>query len=311
MIPLKFRPDFPEVIDSSMLSAMKACQTKCLYSYFMHYKTIYSSEHLVAGKAFAAGLEVARDWFYLKARPAAECIAEGWAECVKEYGDFEPPAGSPKTWERMAGALEYYFEAYPLGADGAKPYAFPGGKHGIEFSFVEPLPVNHPVTGQPLLLSGRADMVANAFGGLFLYDEKTTSQLGKKWLDQWDHRSQFTAYCWGLRAHGIHPTGCVVRGVAIRKEGYDTMQAVTYRADWEVERWLKETCRVLERMKKSWLANDFEHNLDGACNEYGGCSFSRPCKSMDPLKWLDQEFVRRSWDPVQRIEVNLPRLELP
>jgi len=302
------RHPFPEVIDSTMLSHMKACQAKCAFSDFLYYKSRFSSVHLVAGRAFASGLEAGRRAFYIEGKPAGEAIALGWEECVRDYGYFAPDAESPKSWERMAGALEYYFEAYPLGADGAKPHVFRKDTHGIEFSFVEPLPVTHPETGLPLLLSGRADMVADAFGGLFLYDEKTTGQLGKKWIEQWDHRSQFTAYCWGLRAHGIKPTGIVVRGVAIRKEGYDTMQAITYRADWEVERWLRMTCRVLELMKASWLLGEYEYNLDGACNEYGGCGFSRPCKSPDPIKWLENDFVRRQWDPVTRVERDLPKL---
>lgn len=298
------RPPFPEVIDSTMLGHIKACETKALYGDFLHWKSRQSSVHLVAGKAFASGIEAGRRLFYIEGRPVAEAIAAGWETCVAEYAGFEPEAASPKSWDRIAGALEYYFEAYPLGADGAKPHLF-GETHGIEFSFVEPLPVLHPVTGQPLLLSGRLDMLADAFGGLFIYDEKTTSQLGPKWLHQWDHRSQFTAYCWGIRKHGYQPTGCVVRGVAIRKDGYDTMQAITYRAGWEVDRWLHETVRVLERMKASWLANDFAHSLDDACNAYGGCAYSRACKSKDPQRWLEADLVRIRWDPVERVEVRL------
>jgi hypothetical protein len=301
---------FPEVVNSSLLAQLKSCQTKAQFGSLLHFQSRNSSEHLVAGKAFASGLEAGRKLFYVEGRPAAEAIAAGWEECVREYGRFDPPEDSPKSWSRTAGALEYYFEAYPLGADGAKPHVFGSGTHGIEFSFVEPLPVAHPTTGQPILFSGRLDMVADAFGGVFAYDEKTTGQLGAKWIHQWEHRSQFTSYCWGMRQAGLRATGCVVRGVAIRKEGYDTLQAITYRAEWEVERWLRETVWVLEDWIAAWKRNEFRHNLDDGCNAYGGCMFTRACKSRDPGRWLEADFVRRAWDPVKRIETDLPSLGL-
>ncbi len=273
--------------------------------YFEHWKPGEQSVHLVAGKAFAAGLEVAREWFYVKGADAETAIAWGLQALFLEYGDFTAPEDSPKGPLRMAGALEFYFSQYPLGADGAKPHVFPGAKHGIEFSFAEPLAVRHPETGDPLLYAGRADMVADAFGGLFLYDEKTASQLGNSWLKQWDHRSQFTSYCWGLRGSGFNPTGIVVRGVSILKDSYGTAQVLTYRAAWEVDRWLFQVNRDLIRMIEMWKSGYWDYNLDHACTEYGGCPLVRVCKSPDPEKWLGIYFHRRKWDPVTRTETLL------
>jgi hypothetical protein len=272
--------------------------------YFQHWKPAAESVHLVAGRAFAAGLEAARRAFYIEHLPPEEAIALGLGALWKEYGNWDPPEDEAKTAARMAGALEFYFHSYPLGADGAIPRLF-GDRHGIEFSFIEPLPINHPETGDPILYSGRADMVAEAFGGLFLYDEKTTSRLGPSWLTQWEHRSQFTSYCWGLRGHGIHPTGVVVRGVSILKEKYGTEQVPTYRADWEVDRWLAQTVRDLRRMIECWKEGYWDYNLDTACSEYGGCPLIRICKSPDPERWLPMYFHKRVWDPVTRTETAL------
>lgn len=299
------RPPFPSVVDSTLLGQFRSCPQKCFRMYFEHWKPGEQSVHLVAGKAFAAGLEVAREAFYVHGVDAETSIAMGLGALWLEYGDFEQPEDSPKGPLRMAGALEYYFFQYPLGADGAKPHVFPGAKHGIEFSFAEPLSVRHPETGDPLLYAGRADMVADAFGGLFLYDEKTASQLGASWLKQWDHRSQFTSYCWGLRGSGFSPTGIVVRGVSILKDSYGTAQVLTYRAAWEVDRWLFQTNRDLLRMIEMWKSGYWDYNLDHACTEYGGCPLVRVCKSPDPEKWLQIYFHRRKWDPVTRTETLL------
>jgi hypothetical protein len=303
------RPPFPSVIDSSLVAAFRSCPQKAFQGYFNHWKPGEESVHLVAGKAFAAGLEVARRAFYVEGDTEENAIALGLGELWREYGTFTEPADSPKGPIRMAGALIYYFDSYPLGKDGAKPHIFPGSSHGIEFSFAQPFPVRHPETGDPLLYCGRADMAADAFGGVFLYDEKTTSQLGASWLKQWDHRSQFTSYCWGFQEHGYRPTGVVVRGVAILKDSYNTEQVITSRADWEVARWLEQTRRDVERMVEAWRSGYWDWNLDHACNEYGGCAFRTPCKSPNPDKWLEIYFKKRVWDPVQRTEKLLTRQE--
>jgi hypothetical protein len=297
------RPPFPSVVDSTMLSAFRACPTKFFRQYMEHWKPGAESVHLIAGGAFAEGIELARRAFYVEGRPPAEAHADGLQALWRKYGHFETE-DSPKSATRMAGALEFYFERYPLGADGATPHRF-GTSHGIEFSFAEPLEVLHPESGDPILYSGRADMVADALGGLFLYDEKTTSQLGASWVKKWDHRSQFTAYCWGLRGHGIKPTGIVVRGISILKDSYDTQQAVTYRSDWELDRWLGQTQRDVRRMIDQWQRGEWDVNLDDSCLAYGGCSLTRICKSPDPEKWLPLYFHKRRWDPLTRTETKI------
>ena len=296
------RPPFPEVWDSTMLSTGRACPRKLELMYVEHWKPAAESVHLVAGKAFATGLEAARRSFYVDGKPADEAQAIGLGACLREYGYFECPEDEPKSALRTAGALEYYFSQYPLGADGATPHFF-GPNHGIEFSFAEPLPVLHPETGEPLTFAGRADMAADSMGGLYLYDEKTTRQLGATWARQWELRSQFTAYCWGFPSFGLRPAGMIVRGIAIRKEGYDTQQAITYRPDWQIDRWLAQTCRDLERFKQMWTEGYWDYNLDHSCNEYGGCPFSqRICVSEDPTPWLNHYFHRKVWNPLRREE---------
>lgn len=295
------RPPFPKVFDSTTVSVIRACQQRAAWQYLEHWKPQTESVHLVAGKAFATGLEAARNLFYRDGRPADEAVCAGLTALVKAYGTFEPAEDSPKSWTRMAGALEYYFSVFPLGGDRATPRFF-GDRHGIEFSFAIPLPVLHPETGEPLLFAGRADMVADSFNGLMLYDEKTTTQLGPHWGKQWEMRSQFTAYSYALLEHGINPTGIVVRGIAIRKDGFDNKQHITYRADWERERWLRQTVKDIERFKTAWETGEYDYNLDHSCQEYGGCLFLRPCKSKEPNEWLKLEYTKRVWNPLTREE---------
>lgn len=299
------KPPFPIVLDSTTMAAFKSCPQKAFLEYIQHWKPQGQSVHLHAGGAYAHGLERARTAFYVEGRPHEECVAIGVQALLQFYGDFECPPDSAKSAERTAGALEYYFSAYPMDTDSAVPMTLPGGKRGIEFSFLEPLDLAHPTTGDPLLYSGRMDMMVD-FEGMHLgEDDKTASQLGASWPRQWDLRSQFTGYVWGAARAGIRLDGFLVRGVSILKTKYDTLQAITYRPDWQIERWYTQLLRDAKRMIAAWEEGYFDWNLDHACSEYGGCPFRNVCQMREPEQLLLQQFQRRKWDPVKRTETVL------
>lgn len=300
------RPPFPAVLDNSALSAFRSCPRKFELEYLQNWKPKAQSVHLHAGGAFARGLEVAREAFFVRGEGSEAAIAEGLLALWVFYGDFECPEDSPKSAERMGQALVYYFDAWELQHDTAVPSTFPSGRRGIEFSFLEPLDLTHPTTGEPLLYSGRFDMVVDYAGGRFGEDDKTTGQLGATWPNQWDMRAQFSGYCWGAKQVGFPIDGMLVRGVAIRKTGYDHVQTVTYRPQWMIDRWYEQTLRDIKRMIGAWEAGQFDYNLDESCNAFGGCIFKMPCLSFEPESWLKTGFERRRWDPVRRIEEVLP-----
>lgn len=300
------RPPFPSVIDSSMIATFRSCPRKFELEYLYHFKPRTESVHLHAGKAFARGLEVARQAFYEEGADPETAIAQGVGALLLAYGNFECPEDSAKSATRMAGALEYYFFAWPLQDEQMPPATLPGsGKRAIEFSFLEPLESDHPESGDPLMYSGRFDQIVDYAGGLYGEDDKTTSQLGASWPKQWDLRSQFTGYTWGARRGGMPLSGFVVRGVSILKSKYDSAMAITYRPDWMVERWYLQVLRDIERMKTMWASGLFDYNLDHACAEYGGCGFRKVCMSQEPGPWLKQDFEQRRWDPVTREETLL------
>ena len=303
------RPMFPHTIDSTILSSFRSCRRKFELQYVHHWKSQEPSVHLVAGGAFASGIEAARNAFYVEGKSADEAEAAGLIALVKHYGDFQCPADSAKSLERMSGALEFYFSHYPLGADGADPITLPSGRRGIEFSFAEPLAVNHPVTGNPILYTGRSDMIAERAGGIYVYDEKTTSALGASWPKQWEMRSQFTGYIWAAAQQGIKVDGAIVRGIAILKTMYNHLECPTYRTRYEVDRWYDQTIRDVHQMIQCWQEGYWDYNLDGACTEYGGCSFQKICKASDPDSFLPVYFSQKVWDPLARRELSVAEHE--
>lgn len=298
------RPPFPSVWDSTMIAALRSCPRKFAYEFVEHWKPKGLSVHLHAGASYAAGLEAARRAFYVEGKPEADAVALGVNTIFEHYGDFECPSDSAKSAIRTAGALEFYFTAYPLSSDSAKPILV-GDRHGIEFSFAVPLEFAHPTSGDPLIYSGRADMVVEFAGSRYILDDKTTSSLGASWSRQWDLRSQFTGYCWAAAEHGIEVAGTIIRGVSILKTKYDTAQAITYRPKWQRDRWLAQVYRDLDNALTMWESGVWDYNLDHACAEYGGCPFVQCCTSEDPTPWLEGYFERRKWDPLTRTETLL------
>lgn len=302
------RPPFPTVFDSSSIAAFRSCPQKFLLEYVEHWKPGLQSVHLVAGGAYAAGLEAGRTAFHTLNWPEADAEAVALKKCMEFYGDFQCPPDSAKSLERTMGALEFYFSRYPLSSDQAQPITLASGKRGIELSFSEPIDLDdpemrHPETGDPLLYVGRADQVVEFQKMILGEDDKTTSQLGATWPRQWDLRSQFTGYSWGFRKMDIDIKGWLIRGVSILKTKYDTMEAITYRPEWQIDRWHAQLKRDILRAKEMWASGAFDFNLDHACAEYGGCAFRQACMMKDPTPLLEQQFSRRRWDPVRRIEI--------
>lgn len=333
--PVSSEPWFPSVFDSSMLSAWKSCPALFRLGYLNHWKPKGDSVHLVAGKAFAKGLEVARRAFYtgqteewrplVRVQPtdpkglwmpipapqgdAETAVALGLKALLAEYGDFECPEDSAKSPSRMCGAFEFYFENYPLHEGELSPIRLAGGRRAIEYSFAHPLihPITkdvilHPLSGDPILLCGRMDAILDHAGAPMICDEKTTSQLGPTWSRQWDLRGQFMGYSWGCREAGVKVAGAVIRGVSILKTKYETQQAIIFHPEWVIDRWYLETCETIIDIIRAFLDGRFKHNFGDSCSSYGGCGFRLVCSSQDESPWLDTYFERREWNPLLRTE---------
>lgn len=287
-----------------MLSTLRSCKQKFALEYLQNWKPRTTSQHLHAGGCFASALEATRRAFWQSSLPPPEALRVGLKTLMEEWGDYQPPPDSAKTLDRMCGALEFYFDQWPLEFDPAKPAKI-GDKLGLEFSFAYPLPILHPVSREPLIYCGRADQVVEFAGGLYIEDDKTASQLGPSWSQQWDLRSQFTGYCWAARQSGILADGVLVRGVSILKTRYGNAESITYRPEWQVQRWLDQTARDISGAIRCWEEGYWDWALDHACAEYGGCSFRQICMIQDPQPFLELNFQRRYWNPLTREETIL------
>ncbi len=292
--------DFPRVVSSTSLATLKLCQRKWNWSIIHGYSPKSSlSVDLHAGKCWASALEVTRNAYYRDGLLPDEAISLGLIKLNSEYGDFECPAKSPKSASRLSDAFIYYFTAFHLETDAVRPYLGSLGPM-VEFSFTLPLPVLHPTTNEPILYSGRADMIGEFANGLYIFDDKTTTSLGNSWASKWNLRSQFSSYCWAAREYGIPVTGAIVRGISILKTTFDHAQVITQRPPYLVDEWLQSTTYHLNQAIDSWRKDYFPPNFDDACTSYGVCPFETPCSAPSPTPWLESMFHIRHWNPITR-----------
>lgn len=292
--------DFPEVIDNTAREAF-TCPEKFRRQVIQKLAIRNRSTDLHFGGAFALGLETMRRAFYEEGLSETQAFAQGVEAAVIEFGPYEPPERHIKTCDRLILALYDYVQRYPLATDYIQPIEMSPGRRGIEFTFAIPIPdTQHPQTGNPILYAGRFDMIGTYQGTRWGLDDKTTSQLGKRWNDSWNLSSQLTGYVWAAGESGLPLAGMIMRGQSILTSGSEFAEAIEYRPQWQQERWLEQLKRDIARMIESWETDRYDKNLGPVCNLYSGCPYKRLCRSQNPQPWIDTEYANHYWNPLNK-----------
>jgi hypothetical protein len=300
------RPPFPAAIDNTMRAAFRACPRKMMLAYLHGYTNPSPRIHLIAGGAFARGMEVTRKAYYDQGLSEDESIALGYValheEFVKEgYTEDDEFLYKNKAPNRMGGALINYFQEYPLDRDEIRPAKMANGKHAIEFNFGIPLPIAHPETGLPIIYCGRFDMLGQKDNMLFVVDEKTTGSLGEYWFKRYELSAQFTGYCWAARQHDFPVVGALIRGIGILKGQIKHATVPLMRPDWMIDEWYAQLINDIRDMIEYWKADNWPADYADSCGSYGGCQFTPVCgispQGRDSM--LGIQYVIRSWEPLR------------
>lgn len=300
---------FPTVIDSTIRSEYVTCPTKFYWSFSRQLGPRGGSVDLIAGGAFAKGLEVTRKSVWKDGKSFSTALSEGMAAAIGEWGAFIcPDHKQQKNIDRVVQALEFYFQRWPIDHDPIKPYFWSPGNPAVEFTFAIPLPITHPVSGEPLIYAGRNDLVGVYNDQLFIVDEKTASQLGPTWGQKWNLRSQFTGYVWAGRTTGLPIAGAIIRGISFLKNSFGAAESIQFRPTWQVDRWYEQLLVDIEDMKRDWLSGKWNQALADACESYSGCPFMRLCESQDPEGWIG-EYATRIWNPLSKYPTGKPKEE--
>lgn len=304
---------FPRVIDSTMRSAFVSCPQKFYWEFLRAQRPARPNIHLHFGGCFATGIEHTRRAFYAKGADAETARAAGTRALLTAWSDFpvEDGASPLKTLEACVGALDTYFDHWPLDWSGFVPTVLADGSLGVELRLWAESGVTHP-DGGPVYWAGRFDALLEDRGGefnapgqalpgaypLYIDDEKTTTRLGPKWGEQFRLRGQFLGYTWLVQQLGLTVHGVLVRGCAPKKTGPDFVEVQLSHQQWQINRWVAQMRRDVERMIDAWRNGVWDWNYGDSCNAYGGCPYLMLCESPTPEDWVASNFVHKPWNPL-------------
>lgn len=304
------RGQFPTCVDNSMRKSLVRCQK---LAYWKHERGLQLADganiHLVAGRAFAAGLHRARVAFHDEHADAFESLREGLKSLAATYNYTGPmPAYCYKTLERMEAALAFYLEKWPLASDMFQPIRLNNGKLALELAHVIELSVRHPITEQPLCHVMNFDMLAlDPMDRLWVIDEKTTSKMGDAWSMQWTLDSQLSAYCYAARDIAVQQgwnhevAGALIRGIAIHKSDFAGMECLEPRQQWEIDRWYEQMNRDMYSWTQASRYGTHAQILDHACALYNApCEYAKLCKAHDPERLIENNYIVKHYDPLNR-----------
>jgi hypothetical protein len=282
------------------------------------------SIHLHFGACLAKALEVTRR-AYCAGHPQSAAVVDGATALMSEWGtfDFTPRTRTEanKTLENCLLALTDYFKEWPLATDPIQIHVHDGAPC-VEFSGAAPIPgALHPTIvddeGQPtpILYAGRFDMIGDMGKAVIGLDDKTTSQLGDNWREQWKLRGQFSGYTWLANKYQLPIKAFAIRGIQILTNSTKREMALTPRPKWMVEQWLAQLCRDVNRMLECWdmyqiyhaldtenqlIPHAFDQNFDSGCFSYmRPCEYMDLCTSEHPERW-EGNYTVKHWNPLAR-----------
>lgn len=313
--------ELPTFVDSTMLTCARGCLQKFYNEFVLGLRPARVSIDLHAGGVFASTIEAVHRLVWEQELPFPEALIRAHGVFLREWGDFPTEEKDLKNPSRMWDCVEEYFRVFPPAMDHCKPFMMEGTVTS-EFSFAIPLEPaieranwtsgttawpRHPVTGEPFLYSGRADMLGSYKNRIAIRDEKTASKLDSNWSEKWDLRAQFMGYCWAAQQGGLDCDTVIVRGVIPYKaQRPKIVEAIKFFPRWQIDRWVSTTRATLWRIVDAWHNDDWEFNLGDTCTQYGNCPFMPLCTIPDEQRenWRSTYTVRR-WNPLNRNPLDL------
>jgi hypothetical protein len=295
---------FPAHLDDTMISQFRSCPASWYYRYHRNLRSLGdASIDLIAGGAYATGLETARKLFYSPTPPPLdEVLHETRLAVLRRWGDSPLFEDKPKNLANVLLAVEDYFKHWGIATDPIQPVMW--DKDGVkipavEFSFALPLPIYHPEDSAPIYYTGKLDLIGQRNGQIWLVDDKTCSGFGPSWINAWSVRSQFTGYAWAARESGFPAAGVCIRGCAFTANNNNFLETFTPRPNWMIDKWYEELQITITAMIQAWERGQFPQAANSACNSYNRpCDYTLLCTSRDPEVFIPNNYKEFIWNPL-------------
>ncbi len=157
---------------------------------------------------------------------------------------------------------------------------------------------------EPLEYGGIFDGLVEWNGNIYVFEHKTTTQLGKTFFRQFRPNNQITGYIWGAqKMTGHRVAGAIINAVGMYKASPTKFERqVTNRTDEEIAEWLisvRNTAQMIRNcsVEESWP------RFTGSCTMYGLCEFHSVCVlpgAKEREKLLEQDYQIDKWEHEDR-----------
>jgi hypothetical protein len=305
------KPPLPAIIDATMLTSFRDCEVQFFRSHVLKCSPREPRVPLIAGSAFAAGLEAYRRAYYHDGYSKESSFDIAILSTIDDWGDNDPfPQGrhSSRSLDRVLTGIRNYFEVYPPESDLFQPHLrADNNAPTFEFNFVVPLdpargfPV-HPSSGEPFMWAGRSDGLGSFRRLPVFSDEKSTESLGATWSDKWLLRNQFLSYAWCYREMGLPYRSALVRGIGLLKTKITHAEALIQYPDHVINLWERNAIFSLDQMVQMWEADQWPARIGNSCTSFGNCQFMDVCLShpQNTNNILSTGYMYRNWDPASQ-----------
>lgn len=302
--------------DSTSLGLLKTCPRKYYLAMIEGWEPKGKAIALDFGIWYHQGLEhyhkfKARGMDHEAAlRHVVHCLLE-LSGTLDENFQFVPwePSDTKRNRFTLVRAVVWYLEEFGEG-DAAETVHGKDGKPMVELSFRFETHYNTPEmnehaenAGNPYLLCGHFDRIAEFAGQKFVSDYKTTgSTISSRFFDGFTPDNQMSLYTFaGGVVLGEPVAGVIIDGAQVAVTFNRFGRGFAPRTPEQTQEWYDDLGRWFNLAEDcasamSWPMND----TAGACGMYGGCTFRNICAKSPSVRhvFLEGDFARRVWNPL-------------
>lgn len=310
-------------VDNFALTMHQACPRRYQQRMIDGYTLRRRSAALGFGGAFHAGIG---EWYKFTHLPNDERLRLAVA-AIEGAWDNTVPVDDYRTLGKCTTVMEEYSREYQT-----ENFTVVGAPERpiVEVTFTLPLGLWLPCTNEFCQLrhqnfptheycKGCGDAKeAIDYGGIFdglvrfgdkvwVFEHKTTSQLGTYYFNQFKPNNQVTGYIWAAgQLSGLDVAGAIINAIGVYKTGKTKFerQITTRNQQFDIEEWKLNVYDTCVEIRNHQMSGRYPQRTP-SCTQYGLCEFHQVCTLAQPehrLKRLEQDYVRSEWDYTRRDE---------
>lgn len=159
---------------------------------------------------------------------------------------------------------------------------------------------------EPIEYGGIFDGLVEFGNKVYVFEHKTTSQLGSYYFTQFKPNNQVTGYIWAAgQLSGMDVAGAMINAIGVYKVGKTKFERqVTTRDKLDIAEWVRNVTASCEEIAAHRLTGIWPMRTI-SCTQYGLCEFHQVDTLSDPhwrQKRLETDYVRSEWDYTRRDE---------